>query len=128
MIVIIVALIAVVFFAVLSVFQLLLAIGLPLSKLAFGGRYEELPISMRILSVVSIGIFIVASISLLERVGIIIVFNNPIFNLVFIWIIAFYLALNTLMNIMSKSKQEKLIMTPISLILSISCFLVAILA
>lgn len=128
MIALIAALIAVVFFAILSVFQLLLAIGLPLSKLAFGGRYEELPISMRILSAVSIGIFIVASISLLERVGIIIFFNNPIFNLVFVWIIAIYLAFNTLMNIMSKSKQEKLVMTPISLISSICCFIVAIMA
>jgi hypothetical protein len=113
---------------VISVIQLLLAIGLPLGKLAYGGKYEKLPPNMRITSIVAIGIFTIASIAMLERAGIIIVFNNPIFTLVFVWIIAIYLAFNTLLNLMSKSKQEKLIMTPLSLISSICCFIVAILA
>jgi hypothetical protein len=47
---------------------------------------------------------------------------------VFVWIIAVYLAINTLMNLISKSKWEKLIMTPISLTLTTCCFIVVILA
>ena len=128
MIVLIAALIAVVFFIVLSIFQLLLAIGLPLGKLAYGGKYEKLPTNMRIMSIVAIGIFVLASISVLERAGIIIIFNNPILTMVIVWIIAIYLAFNTLLNVLSKSKPEKLIMTPISLISTICCFIVAILA
>ncbi|NVM46291.1 MAG: hypothetical protein HWN79_15375 [Candidatus Lokiarchaeota archaeon] len=128
MIVLIAAIIAVAIFVVISVIQLLLAIGLPLGKLAFGGKYEKLPTNMRIMSIVSIGIFTVASIAILERAGLLIIFNIPIFTLVFVWIIAIYLAFNTLLNIMSKSKQEKLIMTPLSLISSIFCFIVAIMA
>ena len=128
MIVLIAALIAVVFFAVLSIFQLLLAIGLRLGKLAYGGKYEKLPTNMRIMSIVAIGIFVLASISVLERAGIIIIFNNPILTMVIVWIIAIYLAFNTLLNVLSKSKPEKLIMTPISLISTICCFIVAILA
>jgi hypothetical protein len=62
--------------------------------------------------------------SVLERADIIIIFNNPMFVTVFVWIIAVYLAFNTLMNAISKSKWEKLIMTPISLTLAICCFLV----
>jgi len=128
MIVLIAALIAVVVFALVSVIQLLLALGLALGKLAFGGKYERLPTNMRIMSIVAIGIFVLASLSVLERAGIIIIFNNPIFVLVIVWVIAVYLAFNTFLNAMSKSKKEKLIMTPLSLISAICCFIVAIMA
>ena len=128
MTVLIAASIAVVIFVVVSIIQLLLALGLPLGKLAYGGKYERLPTNMRIMSIVAIGIFVLASISVLERAGIIIIFNNPIFTLVVVWIITVYLAFNTLLNALSKSKKEKLIMTPLSLIAAICCFTVAILA
>ncbi|MBY9019637.1 MAG: hypothetical protein KGD67_01170 [Candidatus Lokiarchaeota archaeon] len=128
MTILIAALIAVVIFAVVSIIQLLLALGLPLGKLAYGGKYERLPTNMRIMSVVAIGIFVLASISVLERAGIIILFNNPIFTLVVVWVIAIYLALNTLLNALSKSKKEKIVMTPLSLIAAICCFVIAILA
>jgi len=128
MVVLIAAIIAVVIFIVISVLQLLLALGLPLGKLAYGGKYEKLPTNMRIMSLVAIGIFTLGSITVLERAGIITIFNNPIFTLVVVWVIAIYLAFNTLINAISKSKPEKLIMTPLSLILSICCFIVAIVA
>lgn len=128
MIIFFAAIIAAVLFAVMGVFQLLLALGLPLGKLAYGGKYERLPTNMRIMSLVAIGIFALGSISVLERVGIIFIFNNPIFTLVVVWILAVYLTFNTLTNAISKSKREKLIMTPLSLISAICCFVVAILA
>ena len=122
------AIIAVAIFVVVSIIQLLLALGLPLGKLAYGGKYEKLPSKMRVMSLVAIGIFALGSISVLEQVAIIAIFNNPIFTLVVVWIIAVYLAFNTLTNAISKSKREKLIMTPLSLISAICCFVVAILA
>ena len=128
MTVLIAAIIAVAIFVVVSIIQLLLALGLPLGKLAYGGKYEKLPAKMRIMSLVAIGIFALGSISVLEQVAIITIFNNPIFTLVVVWIIAVYLAFNTLTNAISKSKREKLIMTPLSLISAICCFIVAILA
>ena len=128
MTVLIAAIIAVAIFVVVSIIQLLLALGLPLGKLAYGGKYEKLPTKMRIMSLVAIGIFALGSISVLEQVAIITIFNNPIFTLVVVWIIAVYLAFNTLTNAISKSKREKLIMTPLSLISAICCFIVAILA
>ena len=126
MIVLIAAIIAVVLFTGMIVFQLLLVLGLPFGHLAYGGKYEKLPSKMKIVSLVGIVIFIFAILSVLERAGIIIIFNNPMFVTVFVWIIAIYLAFNTLMNAISKSKWEKLIMTPISLILAICCFIVVI--
>jgi len=128
MIVTIAAVIAVVVFIVVSIIQLLLALGKPLGKLAYGGKYETLPNNMRIMSIGAIGIFALGSISVLERAGIITILNNPIFVLVIVWIIALYLAFNTVINAISKSMKEKLIMTPLSLISAICCFIVAILA
>ena len=126
MIVLIAAIIAVVLFTGMSVFQLLLALGLPYGRLAYDGKYEKLPSKMKIFSLIGIVIFVFASLSVLERAEIIIIFNNPMFVTVFVWIIAVYLAFNTLINVISKSKWEKLIMTPISLTLAICCFLVVI--
>jgi hypothetical protein len=126
MIVLIAAIIAVVLFTGMIVFQLLLVLGLPFGHLAYGGKYEKLPSKMKIVSLVGIVIFIFAILSVLERAGIIIIFNNPMFVTVFVWIIAIYLVFNTLMNAISKSKWEKLIMTPISLTLAICCFIVVI--
>jgi len=124
MIVLIAAIIAVVLFTGMSIFQLLLVLGLPFGRLAYGGKYEKLPSKMKITSLISIVIFIFASLSVLERAEIIIILNNPMFVTAFVWIIAVYLAFNTLMNAISKSKWEKLIITPISLTLAICCFLV----
>jgi len=128
MIVIIAAIIAVVVFGVVSIIQLLLALGKPIGKLAYGGKYETLPNNMRIMSVGAIGILALGAISVLERSGIITILNNQILTLVIVWIIALYLAFNTVINVISKSMKEKLIMTPLSLISSICCFIVAILA
>jgi hypothetical protein len=126
MIVLIAAIIAVVLFTGMNLFQLLLALGLPFGRLAYGGKYEKLPSKMKIISLIGIVIFIFASLSVLERAEIITIFNNPMFVTVFVWIIAVYLAFITLMNAISKSKWEKLIMTPISLTLAICCFIVVI--
>ncbi len=43
MIVLIAAIIAVVLFTGMNLFQLLLALGLPFGRLAYGGKYEKLP-------------------------------------------------------------------------------------
>lgn len=128
MIVLIAAIIAVVLFTGMSVFQLLLVLGLPFGSQAYGGKYEKLPSKMKIASLIGIVIFIFASLSVLERAELITIFNNPMFVTVIVWIIAVYLAFITLMNAISKSKWEKLIMTPISLTLAICCFIVVIVA
>jgi hypothetical protein len=128
MIVLIAATIAVVLFTGMSIFQLLLVLGLPFGHLAYGGKYKKLPSKMKIISLIGIVIFILASLSVLERAEIITIFNNLMFVTVFVWIIAVYLAFITLANAISKSKWEKLIMTPISLTLAICCFIVVIVA
>lgn len=127
MILIITAIIATILFAMMSIFQLLLALGLPLGKAAYGGKYEKLPTNLRIVSLIAIGIFVFATIIVLERAEIITIFNNTLLSAIAIWILTGYSTLNVLMNAVSKSKWEKRIMTPLSLIIAVCCFIVAIL-
>jgi hypothetical protein len=130
MIELIAAIIASILFVALSIFQLLLALGFTLGNPipAYGGRFEKLPKNLRIMSIIAISIFILAIISVLARSGIIAPLEDFIFFAVFTWIFAIYSAFITVMNIASKSKLEKQLMTPISLIVSICCFIVAIVA
>ena len=114
---------------IFSIFQFLLAIGMPLGYLAFGGKYEKkLPNKLRIMSVIAIGIFIFTSLAVLDLVGFISIFLNQLIPTIAIWILAIYFALNTLTNVISKSKWEKRFMAPLSLILSVCCFIIVILA
>ena len=130
MIEIIVAIISVVIFIFMVIFQFLIVLGLPLGHLAYGGQHdhEKLPKNLRIMSMVAIGIYIFASIIILERVGLIIFFNIPLVSIIATWILAIYFTLGVLMNMASKSNWEKRIMTPIALIIAVCCYIVAILA
>jgi len=128
MIVIIVAIIACVLFVLMSIFQLLLALGLSLGRLTYGGKYEKLPKNLRIVSLIAVGIFVFTIIIVLERAGLITIFNNTLLTAIVIWILGGYSTLNTIMNAVSKSQWEKRIMTPISLTIAVCCFIVAILA
>jgi hypothetical protein len=128
MIVIIVAIIACVLFVLMSIFQLLLALGLSLGRLTYGGKYEKLPKNLRIVSLIAVGIFVFTIIIVLERAGLITIFNNTLLTAIVIWILGGYSPLNTIMNAVSKSQWEKRIMTPISLTIAVCCFIVAILA
>jgi len=127
MILLITALIACILFVLMSVFQLLLALGLPLGRAAYGGKYEKLPTNLRIVSLIVVGIFVFAIFIVLERAGIITIFNNILLTAIIVWILAGYFTLNVLMNAVSKSNWEKRIMTPLSLIIAVCCFIVAIL-
>ena len=126
MILLITAIVACILFVLMTVFQLLLALGLPLGRVAYGGKYEKLPTKLRIASLIAVGIFVFAIFIVLERAGIITIFNNTLFTAIVLWILAGYFTLNVLMNAVSKSKWEKRIMTPLVLIIAVCCFIVAI--
>ena len=113
-------------FVVLMCFQFLLVLGLPLGKAAWGGKYDRLPIGYRIGSFVAIAILLFASISVLELTGLVSVFHNPGLVKNIVWIFTGFFALNTLANLASKSKWEKRIMTPISLVLCLLCIVTVI--
>ena len=120
------AIVAVVLFGIMIVFQSLLVLGLPLGHLAYGGQQKKLPVKFRVLSVVAVGVFILASLVVLERVSLIEVINNPGVTSVIIWVLAVYFTLGVLMNAISRSKWEKIIMTPMAFVMAVCCTIIAI--
>ena len=110
----------------LMCFQILLALGFPFGQVAWGGKYKKLPLGFRLASLFSAGIMAFAAILVLEKATIFSVLNTPKVVTFGIWILAAFLGLNTISNFISRSKWEKRIMTPISLILSLLCLTVAI--
>lgn len=126
MFVLVIAIILCGLFVMMSIFQLLLAFGLPMGRVAYGGKYETLPKNLRIASLIAVGIFVFGIIIVLERAEIMTLLNNPLLITIVIWILAVYFTLNVLMNIASKSQMEKRIMTPISLVIAVCCYIIAI--
>jgi len=120
------ALVAAIGFFGIMCFQILLALGFPFGQAAWGGKYKKLPPSFRIASLFSAGIMAFASIFVLEKAAVFSVLHSPKVVTYGIWILAVFLGLNTIGNFASRSKWEKRIMTPVSLILSLLCFTVAI--
>ena len=104
-------------------FQLLLVIGLPYGKAAWGGKHTRLPAGLRIASLFSAAILALAAIIVLERSGVLSIINYPTLVTYGVWIFTVFFALNTVMNFVSRSRPEKCIMTPTAAVLCL-CFLV----
>ena len=68
--------IAVSLFLGMMIFQLLLAVGLPLGNMAWGGNHRILPLKLRISSLLSAGLFILAAVVFLQKAKIISVFTG----------------------------------------------------
>lgn len=108
-------------FGILALMTLLVTLGFPLGEYTLGGKYKVLPKRMRLVSASS---FIIQMLAI-----IVILYVGQIISLNFSSSIArglclffgFYLIVNSVMNFFSKSKKEKYVMTPLSLLASL-CF------
>ena len=110
-----------VLFGVIATMTVLVACGFPLGEFTMGGQHKTLPKKFRVVAVISVAIQIFAMIIILQAGDFISLWFS--FNLTknICFFFAVYLSLNTIMNIISKSKKEKYVMTPLSLIAGI-CF------
>jgi hypothetical protein len=108
----------------LAVLQLLLAAGRPLGRFAWGGQHEVLPRRLRIGSAVSVvGYGLIAAV-VLQAAGVIAVFPDAVAD-VGIWVVTGYFALGVPLNAISRSRPERLVMTPVVLVLALCCLVVA---
>lgn len=120
-----VANIATLLFVVVIVLQILLALGILPISMAWGGRQTQLTPSLRIASLVAVvllGAFIYV---IRYRAGLLGVMPIPMFIKIFSWIITAFMAFNTLGNIASSSKIEKMIFAPITVLLTLACLIVS---
>ncbi|MGO5052994.1 hypothetical protein ACTQ6A_10810 [Lachnospiraceae bacterium LCP25S3_G4] len=108
-------------FSVVIILSILLICGLPLGELTIRGQYKVFSKKLRIVLVFQLALQIFFVIIILQMGGIIpLWFSKNVTKIVCI-VMAVYLSLNTVMNCISRSKKEKVVMTPLSLISAI-CF------
>ena len=110
-----------VLFGIIAIMTVLVACGLPLGEFTMGGQHKILPNKLRVAAVISVAIQIFAMIIILQAGGFISLWLSFKVTKYICFFFAAYLSLNTIMNMISKSKKEKYVMTPFSLIAGI-CF------
>ena len=119
------AVVACALLAVLALFQLALALGVPWGGFAWGGQHEgKLPAGLRVGSALSIILYALIALVLLDRSGLLNVLPDG-FTGPGAWVLFGYFALGTAMNAISRSRDERLVMTPLALALAICALLVA---
>jgi len=101
----------------LGVFQLLLAAGAPLGRLAWGGQYRVLPTRLRVGSLVSTCLYAVFSLVVLDRAGMLSVLPGQTARIL-VWVIVGLFSLGAIPNLISRSRPERYVMAPLSLFLS----------
>lgn len=108
----------VVLITLLAAFQLALACGAPWGQFAWGGQHPgTLPRAYRIGSGASILIYGFFATIIADRAGLIAVYP-PEFVQVAAWFVFGFLSLGVISNALSRSKPERLVMTPIAIALA----------
>ena len=97
-------------FSIVIVLSFLIICGLPLGELTMGGQYRVFPKKLRILLVTQLILQIFFVIVVLQMGGWISLWFSAYVTKIICIVMAVYLSLNTLMNLVSKSKKEKYIM------------------
>lgn len=110
--------------AVLAVFQLALAAGAPLGRLAWGGQHRVLPTQRRIASAASVVVYAVFAVVALDRSGQIDVLPDLVSRIA-MWVVFSYLVLSIVPNVLSKSPLERAVMVPVSALLAVLALVVA---
>lgn len=104
----------------LSLFQLLLIVGMPIGEFAWGGQHRVLPRKLRVASVFSVILYVIFALFLASKAGIVdIIASNSTLCTIGMWVFSCYFMLGVFMNAISRSKKEKLLMTPVALLLAV---------
>lgn len=108
-------------FSIVIILSLLIILGLPLGELTMGGQYKVFPKKLRIVLVSQLLLQVFFVIVILQMGGYLPLWFSHKTTRIILIVMAVYLSLNVLMNLASKSRKERLIMTPLSLIAAV-CF------
>ncbi len=120
------AVVAYLLLGALAVFQIALAAGAPLGALAWGGGHHVLPRGLRIASAVSVLLdalfawIISAAAARADQFGDHIPPEHP-----GIWVLTAYFGLGVIVNLISRSRPERFVMTPVAALLCACCLVIA---
>ena len=113
-------------FSIVIIVSILIICGLPLGELTMGGQYKVFPPKLKIVLVTQLILQLFFVIILLQMGEFIpLWFSYNVTKIIGI-VMAIYLSINTVMNLISKSKKEKYIMTPLSFVTAICFWITAI--
>lgn len=115
----------VILMAGLAVFQLALVLGAPWGHFAWGGQHRTLPKGLRIGSVVAIALYALFSSIVLMRAGLLPAWPQPEWIAPALWGVVGYMGLGVVVNAISRSRPERLTMTPLVTALLILSLIVA---
>jgi len=118
------AIVACTILAALAVLQLALILGAPVGRFAWGGKHRVLPPVLRIGSVVAIALYALFSLILAQRAGIAAFLPASVVD-IGVWAVLAYLGLGIVMNGVSRSLPERLVMVPVCIVLAALALIVA---
>ena len=113
------------FTAVVVFFQLALALGAPWEEMAMGGKFPgRYPPQMRVAALVQMVPLTFIALVVLTRAGIVF---DEYFELSrsVIWFVVAYMAVGTILNVITPSKKERMLWAPVAIVLLICSFVVA---
>lgn len=118
------AVVGVTLLVALAGFQAALVAGAPLGRFAWGGQIVVLPTGLRIGSAVSIAAYAFFAVLMLQAAGVGDLLPDG-FVAVAIWVLTGYFGLGILLNGISRSRQERMVMTPTVVVLTAICLVLA---
>ena len=84
-----------------------------------------LPVQKRLGSVVSIGLYLIFAVLVVERAGLATVLGWPGFVTIAVWVLAGYFVLGIILNGLSRSRAERWTMAPLCAVLAVLTIVVA---
>ncbi|MBN9607288.1 MAG: hypothetical protein J0G30_11820 [Actinomycetales bacterium] len=111
--------------ALLAVFQIALIAGAPIGRFAWGGQDRVLDPRKRVSSVVAVVLYVGFAVLALTRAGVLFDAGQALPVVIAMWVVFGYLVLGVLLNALSRSRAERFVMTPVSLLLAILALVVA---
>ena len=118
------SIIVAILFVSIALFQVVLSLGYPFGEFAMGGYYKVLPKKLRIVSAVNAVVLLFMGFVFLRHTNIINGLDFLSTNIL-VWVITIFLGVNTITNLISRSKKERLLMTPLSGITFLLCLFIA---
>lgn len=109
-----------------AIFQIALAFGAPYGEFTLGGKYPgKLPSNLRVAAAVQAIILIIFMIIAISKSGIALVFLYDI-SKIGIWVVFAFFIIGSILNLLSPSKKERIVMGTINIVALICAFMVAV--
>ena len=118
--------ISTVLFGFVIVFQILIVGGIIPISMAWGGQYSVLTNGLKVAGMVTVIILLFFAYVIRKRAGLFGKKPPSVTIKIVSWFITGFMAVNTLGNLASQRLGEKILFTPITIILFAACFMVSI--